>query len=215
MRDALCRSAFDAQPAAAKIALARMLRRLSAWSLGGCLLVAGLGLPAAADALEWAVDPAASSIAFEYERAGQPAPGLFHRFQGSGSFEPANPAAARLTLTIDSASIDLNDGLASAFATSAEWFDSKEHPDIVYQLARLEPLGGTRYRTEGFLTIRGKKRPIASEIDLDVVQGTATARGTLEIDRKAYLLGAGPSAAFVEIGPQVEVSFDLRAHPTR
>ena len=194
----------------------RSASRRPAWRAGALFAATALVLLAkSAVAADWVVDEGASAIGFEYMRAGQPAPGLFHQFHGTGSFDPANPAAARLTLTIESSSIDLHDRLASAFATSAEWFDSKEHPEITYELARLEPLGGTHYRSEGFLSIRGKKRPITSEIDLTVMQASATARGTLEIDRRPYLLGVGPSAAFVEIGPQVEVSFDLRAQPTQ
>ena len=42
----------------------------------------------------------------------------------------------------------------------------------------------------------------------------ARASGTLEINRKDYLLGVGPLSLFVTIGPEVAVRFERVAHPT-
>lgn len=175
-----------------------------------------LALPTArASAARWIVDEQASRVGFEYIRAGQPAVGRFKSFHGQAMFDPAMPGAATLTLVIDSASIDLHDPLASAFATSSEWFDSKHYPEVTYRLTDLAPLGGTAYRAEGFLTLRGKTMPVTADINILVEDGSATATGTLVIDRRPYRLGIGLSTAFVEIGPEVEVRFDLRAHPVR
>lgn len=185
--------------------------RVSSFTAAVALVVCAM--PAAAS--EWAVDEDASKIGFEYMRGGAPARGVFHDFRGSGTFDPAAPKAARLKLIIDTTSIDLGEGLASAFATSAEWFDSKNHPNVAYELTGLTPLGGDHFRATGALTIRGKTKPITSDIDIDIEGDTARAKGTLTIDRYAYLLGVGPAAAFVTIGRQVEVTFDLAAHPIR
>ena len=166
---------------------------------------------AAAD--EWAVRPDQSKIGFVYERAGQPADGHFTRFSGSGSFDPARPDQARLTLQIDSASIDLFDTLASAFATSAEWFDSRNHPGVVYQLTGLTALDDTRFQATGTITIRGESQVLRTPVTLDVSETSAHASGALDLDRRHFGLGVGPSAAFVEIGDRVSVRFDLVAEP--
>jgi len=164
-----------------------------------------------AEAAEWRVDPERSSIGFEYLRAGLPAKGIFHRFRGKGVFDRADPSSARLTLIIDSSSIDLFDALASAFATSAEWFDSKNHREMTYHLTRLMPLDDDHYDALGDLTIRGKTRPIRTEITLSIHDSQAEATGGLNVVRDDYLLGYGPSAAFVEIGQEVTVRFNLVA----
>ena len=49
---------------------------------------------------------------------------------------------------------------------------------------------------------------------IEIGEGNAKASGTLTIVRGDYLLGIGPSAAFVEIGPDVAVRFDLTARKT-
>ena len=162
-------------------------------------------------AAEWAVDPARSEIVFEYERAGAPANGIFADFAGTGSMDAADPSAARLEVMIDTVSIDLYDTMASAFATSAEWFDSKNHPHVIYKLHALKEIEAPVYEAQGTLTIRGKSQPITTQIRLEIGESEAKASGTLKIVRSDYLLGVGPSAAFVEIGPDVAVRFDLTA----
>ena len=177
------------------------------------LWVAGLAalMPISAMAAQWHVQTTGSEILFEYASDGSPKNGVFTGFSGSGQFDAENLAGARLDLKIETSSIDLYDILASAFAQSAEWFDSKNHPYVIYRLISLTPIEGNRYQAKGQLTIRGKERPITSEIDLSVRDGTASAKGSLVIVRADYLLGVGPSAAFVEVSPEVTVQFDLRA----
>lgn len=159
----------------------------------------------------WVVDPTGSDAIFEYLKDGTPTEGMFSDFEGSGTFDPKSPEQARFQLQILSSSIDLYDMLASAFATSAEWFDSKNHPYISYTLERLTVDEGSVYAAEGTITIRGKSQPLKSAITLDVAETTAKASGTLTIRRTDFLLGVGPSAAFVDIGPEVQVRFNLLA----
>jgi polyisoprenoid-binding protein YceI len=192
-----------------------MLRKAAMMKVFG-VFAALMALAAApASAANWNVDQSASKIEFQYMRAGTPTDGMFARFSGSGRFDAADPGAARLSLRIDTTSIDLFDTMASAFATSAEWFDSKNHPNVTYDLTELKAVDETLYEAEGRLTIRGETRPITARINLDVTSEGATASGKLNIVRGDYLLGVGPSAAFVEIGPEVVVSFDLFARPLR
>ena len=184
------------------------LKRFAGALLAICMLVLGTTV---AQATDWNVQPAASEILFEYSSDGTPKTGVFGSFNGSGQFDADDPANAKLELKIETASIDLYDALASGFAQSAEWFDSKNHPNVIYRLNSLKLMDGNRYEAKGQLTIRGKERPITSEIELEISEGTANAKGSLVIVRGDYLLGVGPSAAFVDISPEVTVRFDLQA----
>lgn len=180
------------------------------------LLGMALGIaPATAEATNWTVAPDQSRILFDYERNDQQAEGRFARFTGSGVFDRAAPGEATLELRIDSASINLDDNVASAFATSAEWFDSVNHPQVIYRLITLTPEGGDSYHAVGELTIRGRTRPIETTIRLDIGADDAQASGSLRMNRKDFLLGVGPSALFVKIGAEVAVRFELTAHPAR
>ncbi len=175
------------------------------------------GAPAAIPAagLGWTVVPEQSRVLFDYQRNSQPAEGNFAVFEGEGVFDRDAPGDATLELRIDSASIDLDDALASAFATSAEWFDSRNHPLVVYRLLKLTPESGNRYHAAGELTIRGRTRPIETTITIEIGEDEAHASGSLQLNRKDYWLGVGPSALFVKIGREVAVRFELTAHPAR
>ena len=184
-----------------------MMRYAKALCISGMLALS----PTLSWAIDWQVQTAGSEILFEYASDGNPKTGVFSSFSGTGQFDASNPAAAKLELKIETASIDLYDTLASGFAQSAEWFDSKNHPHVIYRLYSLKPLDGGRYEARGQLTIRGEERPITSEIELKIDDATAKAKGSLVIVRSDYLLGVGPSAAFVEVSPEVTVRFDLQA----
>ncbi|MEM9783496.1 MAG: YceI family protein [Pseudomonadota bacterium] len=181
------------------------------------LALAALAPVGPAGATGWQADPADSRIGFIYERAGNPASGFFASFQGDGRFDPAQPEATELMLTIDTGSIELGNALESAFATSIEWFDSENHPDAVYQLLTLQPTGPGTYEALGTLTIKGREKTIITEIRLAEVPGPGgrpsrvMAQGSLEIDRRGFGLGLGPMSAFVTIGDRVRVDFTLVA----
>jgi len=191
----------------------RAIRRRALTLIAAALLMQSG--PAAAASLPWEIAPTESRIDFDYVRNGTPDEGQFVVFRGTGSFDREDPGSAKLTLEIDSKSIHLSDPVASAFATSAEWFDSANHPHVVYRLIRLVSEGGNIDHALGDLTIRGKTKPVETTITLDIGDGEAHASGELQVDRTDYLLGIGPSALFVSIGERVAVRFDLMAHPLR
>jgi polyisoprenoid-binding protein YceI len=170
---------------------------------------------AAAMGVDWVVVPEQSRVLFDYLSNGQPAGGEFFRFEGSGMFDLDAPGDATLELRIKSTSIDLGNNLASAFATSAEWFDSANFPNVVYRLTALTPVGGNDFLALGELMIRGRTRPIETTINLEIGPDNAHVTGTLKLDRKDYRLGVGPSAMFVDIGSAVAVRFELTARPVR
>jgi polyisoprenoid-binding protein YceI len=179
----------------------------------GVLLIAAGNGQAATQTKLWQVTPAESAISFAYRSNGQPDRGAFTRFSGSGRFDPRAPRYATLELHIASASIDLGDPGTSAFATSAEWFDAANHPEIIYRLIDLTPESGDSYLAHGTLTIRGRTHPLSTPIRLQIDGAAAHAAGTLKIDRKDYGLGVGPMSLFVTVGREVDVTFDLTAHP--
>lgn len=170
--------------------------------------------PSLGTAASWEVDVSASEVNFDYVKDGAPTSGTFGTFSGTGKLDPDMPASAELTIKIDTRSIDLYDRMASLYATSAEWFDSKNHRFITYRLTKLTPRTDRQYDAQGMLSVRGVDMPVASVITLDFDGENASATGLLKLDRSDYFLGFGPSTALVDIGPEVAVRFDLRARRT-
>ncbi|MGF1501096.1 MAG: YceI family protein [Paracoccaceae bacterium] len=160
----------------------------------------------------WRIEIGASQIGFEYVIDGRPAVGEFTRFSAAGTLDPDRPETASFELRIDTASIDLGSRLISAFATSAEWFDSKTYPEAVFRLVELRPTPDG-FRATGDLTIKGRKRRIAAPMQVSLDAAAARASGALTLDRRDFGLGLGPSALIVSIAPEVTVRFALEGAP--
>jgi polyisoprenoid-binding protein YceI len=161
--------------------------------------------------MEWAVAPDASTIAFTFVLNGAPGQGAFRRMSGEGRFDADDPAATRFELRIPTDGLDLGNPLYSAFAQSADWFDTATHPEVVYRLAHLTPLPDGRWEALGDISAKGRLVVLRTPIALEIGSGTARARGELVFDRRAVGVGVGPSALFVSLDPDVTVTFDLVA----
>ncbi len=185
---------------------------------GALLAVLSLtGAPAStpASALKWVIAPERSQVLLDYWRNDKPAGGHFARFAGEGVFDLDAPGDATLELRIESGSIDLDNAFDDALVTSAEWFDSINHPLIVYRRLELTPEGGNRFLAKGELTIKGRTRPTENAITFEIGDDEALTIGSLRLNRKDYRLGSGLSSLFVKFGREVVVRIDLTAHPVR
>jgi len=161
----------------------------------------------------WTVVPERSEISFEYRLDGTPREGRFRRFSGGGRFAEEETGTAELSIRIESDSIDLGNRLVSAYATSAEWFDSRNHPAVTYRLTELTRTGPDAYEATGEITLLGRSETLSTPLRLSIENGQAHARGRLEIDRRSFGLGVGLSDLIVDVGPLVAVRFDLVADP--
>lgn len=163
----------------------------------------------------WAIEAATSEVSFDFVLEGKPDGGVFRAFAGEGTFDPARPGEARLSITIESGSVDFGSPVVNAFATSAEGFDSRTHPDIVYRLTALAPTGGDGYLAQGNVTIKGRTEALSTPITLSITDEAARAEGRFEVDRTRFGLGVGPFASLLDLEPIVGVHFVLNARPVR
>jgi polyisoprenoid-binding protein YceI len=86
----------------------------------------------------------------------------FTRFEAKLQFDPANPATAQVTVTIDPASIT-PDNPPPGFVASlrgAQWLSAAQFPKITYRSTRVEPVGQNAMRIFGDLTLHGKTQPV-------------------------------------------------------
>lgn len=161
----------------------------------------------------WRIDPAASTITFAYEFAGEAREGRFTEMTGEGRFDAERPEATRFTLVIPVSGLDLGHRLISAFALSADWFDEVNHPDARYRLSRLDLAADGTATALGDLTIKGHLEVIEVPVTVTVGPEEARAQGSLRFPPRRFGIGVGPSALLVDIGDSVAVSFDIVARP--
>lgn len=86
--------------------------------------------------------------------------GRFNRFEGEFSYDEANPDAAKVAVTIDTASIDSNHAERDKHLRGDEFLDVKQFPQARFVSTSYRELGDGRGELQGELTLHGITRPI-------------------------------------------------------
>jgi polyisoprenoid-binding protein YceI len=150
-------------------------------------------------------DGAAGTLEFTATQAGAKFTGAFRRFRVKLDFDPAKPEAGRLDVTVETASVDTQDGERDQILKSPDFFWVEKYPEASFHATRFER-AGQGWRATGDLTIRGVKKPVPVEFTL----AGAAMKGGAQIERLAFGLGQGDWASTEWIGAGVEVRFDLK-----
>jgi polyisoprenoid-binding protein YceI len=178
-------------------------------------LALGLGLlapaPAPAQVVHYRVQPEASELVFFATSRLMNAEGRFTRFQGTVEADPASPAAGgKVSLRIETASIDTGIGLRDRHLRSDDFFDVERFPAMTFESTRVEGTG-RRLLVTGQLTIKGVAREITVPVDLSITPAALMATGELSINRADH--GITYDSALNPVGNTVRLSFTVRARP--
>lgn len=168
----------------------------------------------------WKIDPSHSAIHFSVRHmVVSKTRGRFTRFGGQIIFDPANPAASRVDVTIEPASIDTADAQRDAHLKSPDFFDVEKFPQASFRSTSVEDLGGDKLRVNGELTVHGVSRPLGFEA---VFEGSARDpwggersgfSGSLSLDRREFGLqwNKALETGGVLVGDKVELSLEVEA----
>ena len=115
--------------------------------------------PAAAEPARYEIDPAHSSATFAVRHFVSQVPGRFDQLSGALAYDPENPAASSVEITIDAASIDTNNPKRDTHLRSADFFDVENHPSLTFKSTAVKAAAGGLEVT-GDLTIRGVTKQV-------------------------------------------------------
>lgn len=90
--------------------------------------------------------------------------GRFKNFSGDVEIDATNPAASKVDVTVETASIDTGSEQRDAHLRGADFFDAEKYPTITFTSKKVEPLGDDKYRVIGDLTAHGVTRELPLEI---------------------------------------------------
>lgn len=187
-------------------------------SLAGCGYLLPRAAPLAPSELPagaYRLDPEHASLLFKLDHLGfSQLVGRFDRFDASLDFDPKQPEAARLTVVIDVASIDLNLPQFEQDLRGPDWFDGAQFPQARFVSRRIEIVGATSGRVSGDLTLHGVSAPVTLEVTFNgagdsLITGRYTlgfaATGTL--NRSDFGLGAYAPAISDEVTLEIQAEF--------
>jgi len=153
--------------------------------------LAGTLLATPAFAAHWNVDAAKSKLGFGVQWSGQPFGATFKKWNANIDFDPNDLAHAHVVATIDLASEvsdspDNDDGVQGA-----EGFQVSQFPTAKFEATSFTHGTGNQYAAKGFLTIRGVKKPVTLNFQLQITGDKAHVSGTADVMRLDWGLGAG------------------------
>lgn len=181
--------------------------RLTRAALVLVMLLTG-SAPARAEPLRFRIQPEASEITFRATSRLMNAEGHFGRFSGDVVADPTGPGGARISLTIDAASLDTGIEMRDKHLRSADFFDIERFPTIAFQSVRVES-AGRRATVMGRLTLHGVTREIAVPVDVQITETALVASGEFIVNRGEYAMNY--NSFLNPIGNEVRVAFTFRA----
>lgn len=153
--------------------------------------------------------PAQSDIAFTFRQMGVPVDGHFKKFDAQVAFDPKNPAAGKVSLSIELGSATLGDAATDAELVKPEWFNVKKVPTATFQSTAIKALGGGKFEATGKLTIKGQVKDVVVPVALAQAGGTTTATGAFAIKRLDFNIGEGEWKDTSMVANDVQVKFKL------
>lgn len=162
------------------------------------------------DPVQWTVQKG-STLGFSATWSENAIEGRFKTWTADILFSPEALDRSKLTVAIDTASVDTGDAQRDQSLPSGDFFDTAEHPKATFTAAKFRKTGEGKFVADGTLDLRGVKKPLSLPFSLKIDGDTATARGVTTLDRTTFGVGQGEWASTDEIAAKVKVSFSLIA----
>jgi polyisoprenoid-binding protein YceI len=171
--------------------------------LGALVLLAATGA--------WAQNaaPVTGSVSVVAKQMNVPVEGKFKTFTGQVHFDPANLAASKATLEVETASIDFGEEDFNYELRTKTWFDVKGFPKATFVSSKIKPLDKDRYEVSGKLTIKGKSADVTVPVSVRADGASRLYEGTLPIKRTTFDVGTGEWRDTSVVADDVQIRFRL------
>jgi polyisoprenoid-binding protein YceI len=115
----------------------------------------------------WNIDPAHTEVQFSTKHMMvTTVRGRFTAVEGSITLDEEEPTNSTGSFTVGVASLNTGVEQRDGHLRSADFFDTDNHPTATFSATKVESKGGSDYRVDGDLTIRGTTRPVSFEVEL-------------------------------------------------
>ena len=182
-----------------------------------CIVTAAIGFSPTADAANWKIDQAHTTVGFSVSHIFTRVQGRFDRFGGTIVFDPETPASAVVRATVEADSINTNNEKRDKHLRSDDFFDVEKYPTLSFEsTGGVADMKDNRGKLPGKLTIHGVTKPVVFDVTF-LGQGKdpwgnvrAGFSASLNINRKDYGLNWNEvleTGGFL-VGDDVEIRID-------
>jgi len=133
------------------------MNRLRMYAFAAVFLAAG----SAGAADTYVLDTVHSQIFFTASHMGfSNSTGAFKDFEGKFVFDENNFENSSVEVTIDTASIDMNDDTWNEHLSGEDWFNVAKYPTMTFKSTKVSKTGDNTMDITGNLTLLGETRPV-------------------------------------------------------
>jgi polyisoprenoid-binding protein YceI len=167
----------------------------------------------AADApvTHYTLDPAKSTLEFQFEQAGAQNKGKFTKFQTTLDFSPDNPQAGKLDVVVDVNSLDSGDKERDDALRGTDLLSVAKFPQAHFTSTQITKTA-SGYDAAGKLTLHGVTRDIHVPFSLKIADA-AYLTGKTTLKRLDFGVGQGDYKSTEWVGGDVTVTYSLRLVP--
>jgi polyisoprenoid-binding protein YceI len=167
----------------------------------------------------YTIDPSHTELGFAVRHmAVSKVRGRLSKFEGTLVLGE-NPADSKASLTIDATSVDTRDENRDAHLRTNDFFDVENHPTWTFESTSIKSEGGTEFKVDGDLTIRGVTRPVTLDVALEGVVKDPYGNhrvgfsATTSINREDFdvSFGAVMEAGGLVVAKKVDIQIELEA----
>jgi len=133
--------------------------------LGTLLLTLGLSTSAVAE--DYVIDKKGQHAVIQFKIAHLGYSwliGRFNDFDGTFSYDEANPSAAKINVTINTASVDSNHAARDKHLRNADFFNVDKYPTSTFVSKSFKELGDGKAELTGTFTLNGVTRDITIDV---------------------------------------------------
>ena len=177
-------------------------------------LVSLLGLSLAASAATLLkTDPAKTSVSAVFKQMNVPVEAKFKKANIVIDYNAATPDAAKATVEIDTASLDIGEDEYNKEVAKKEWFNSAQFPKATFVSSAIKAAGPGKLTVAGKLTIKGKSADVTFPLTVKAEGGKQVFDGALPIKRLAFNIGEGEWKDTGMVADEVVIKFHVTAAP--
>jgi polyisoprenoid-binding protein YceI len=144
--------------------------------------------------------------------------GMFQDFTGSLTYDPVDPSASAIDVTVQSASLDTRNSTRDGVLRSDDFFDVAKYPTLSFRSVSISSTGADSLNVTGDLTIHGITKRITVPVRVigaRVMPGIGDFAGfetSFTIDRREFgVLGTRWSGNKIAIDPAVAIHLIIGA----
>jgi polyisoprenoid-binding protein YceI len=143
--------------------------------------------PAAVETLT--ISPENSKVEFAASKVTRSHQGSFKQFTGKIDLDPNNIPESRVTVDIDTASVETDDPKLTGHLKTPDFFDVAKYPKATFISTKIEPntsAGGNAYTVTGNFDLHGQRKSISFPATIEVTADKATMNAEFAINRKDF-----------------------------